>query len=86
MNKNNLAKRIKAERKALGINGKSQQELLRAIREAFDLTNAELAEALGVKPDTLLAYLQAEGARKFRRMPEADKLVLARILEDHKRK
>lgn len=85
MKKNDLAKKIKAARKALGLNGKSQQELLRGVRDAYGLSNQELADALGVSLDTLLAYLQAEETKKFRRMPEADKLVLARILEEHKR-
>jgi hypothetical protein len=35
--------------------------------------------------DTLLAYLAPEGTKKFRQMPEADKLVLARILKERKR-
>ncbi len=80
MKKTELAKRIKAERKALGLNGESQQELLRRVREAFELSNDDLAEALGVKVDTLLAYLAPESAKKHRAMPGEDRLVLSRIM------
>lgn len=81
-----LAKQIRQTRKALGLNGESQQELLRKVREAFELSNDELAAALAVPADTLLAYLAPESAKKFRKMPEADRLVLSRILADRKRK
>lgn len=77
-----LTKLIKKTRKQLGLNGHSQQDLLREIREAYELTNEELAAALAVPLDTLLAYLAPEGAKKFRKMPEADRLVLSRILAD----
>jgi DNA-binding transcriptional regulator YiaG len=68
----------------VGLNGDSQQDLLRKVREAFELSNDELAEALGVPLDTLLAYLVSETAKKHRKMPEADQLVLTRILAEHK--
>lgn len=80
MKKNDLAGLIKKARKELGLNGEPQQELLRRVREAFDLSNEELAEALGVKEPTLRAYLSPESAEKHRRMPEADRLVLTRIM------
>ncbi len=81
-----LAKRIKAERKTLGLNGESQQDLLRRVREAYGLSNDELADALGIKADTLLAYLAPESAKKHRAMPGEDRLVLARILKERKRR
>jgi DNA-binding transcriptional regulator YiaG len=76
-----LAKNIKRARKELGLNGDSQQELLKRVREAFELSNEELAAALGVAEATLLAYLAPESARKHRTMPAADLLVLARVLD-----
>jgi DNA-binding XRE family transcriptional regulator len=79
--KKELARLIRQTRKELGLNGESQQDLLRKVREAFELTNEELAETLGVGADTLMAYLAPETAKKFRQMPQADKLILARILK-----
>jgi DNA-binding XRE family transcriptional regulator len=84
--KKELAKLIRQQRRELGLNGESQQKLLRKVRDAFELTNEELAEALGVPPDTLLAYLAPESARKYRQMAEADRLVLARILGKRKKR
>lgn len=82
--KTDLKKLVRAERKALGLNGKSQQDLLRKLRDRFELTNEQLAEALGYSNATLLAYLAAEGTAMYRRMPEADRLVIARILAKRK--
>src|SRR5262245_58924556 len=47
-----LAREIKRAKKKLGLNGDSQQDLLKRVREAFELTNEELAQALDVSPDT----------------------------------
>ena len=47
MKKGELAD-IKKARKELGLNGESQQDLLRELREAFGLSNDELATELGV--------------------------------------
>lgn len=80
-----LAKRIKQTRKQLGLDGGSQQELLKNVRSAFELTNEELAEALGASRDSLLAYLAPETAKKHRKMPAADLLVLARILSERRK-
>lgn len=79
-----LAKLIQKTRKQMGLNGDSQQELLRKIRETYELSNEELAAALAVPLDTLLAYLAPASAKKYRKMPEADGLVLARILAGRK--
>jgi hypothetical protein len=38
-----------------------------------------------VPADTLLAYLSPDSAKKHRIMPEADRLVLTRILAERKR-
>jgi hypothetical protein len=81
-----LARLIRQARKGIGLNGESQQDLLRRVREAFDMANEELAEGLGIGLDTLLAYLAPETSKKHRKMPEADRLVLTRILEERKRK
>ena len=80
-----LLRQIKQTRKQLGLNGESQQKLLKKVRATFDLTNEELAAALGASLDALLAYLAPQTAKKFRKMPDADRLVLSRIL-DTKRK
>jgi DNA-binding transcriptional regulator YiaG len=80
-----LAKRITRARKQLGLNGQSQQELLKRVRTAFELTNDELAAALGVPMDTLLAYLAPESAKKHRKMAAADLLVLSRILAEQRK-
>jgi len=81
-----LAKKIKRARRELGLNGDEQQELLKRIREAFELSNEELAAALEVPLDTLLAYLAPENAKKHRKMAEADLLVLSRILAGTKKR
>lgn len=47
--------------------------------------NQPISELPRLDLDTLLAYLAPEGTKKFRQMPEADKLVLARILKERKR-
>lgn len=80
-----LAREIMRTRKQLGLNGEAQQELLKDIRAAFDLTNDELASALNVPLVTLLAYLAPESAKKHRKMAAADLLVLSRILQERKR-
>lgn len=86
MKKSELQSDLAKARKSLGLNGKSQQDLLRKVREAYGISNDELAVALGVALPTLLAYLSPEVATKHRRMPEADKLTLARVLADRKSK
>jgi DNA-binding transcriptional regulator YiaG len=80
--KQELAKKIKRARKELGLNGDTQQDLLKRIREAFELSNEELCEALDVPLNTLLAYLAPESNKKHRKMAEADLLVLSRILSE----
>lgn len=81
-----LQKLISKTRKAMGLNGTRQEALLKSIREVFELTNDELAKAIGVELDTVLAYLASESSKKRRTMPEADQLVLAAILADAKRR
>lgn len=80
MAKGDLKKDLAKARKALGLNGQSQQEILRKAREVYGMTNDELAGALEISMPTLLAYLAPSDAAKFRRMAEADKLILARVL------
>lgn len=80
MEKNKLKNKILKARQSLGLNGESQRDLLRKVREAFDVSNDQLAEALGVSLSTLLAYLAPESNAKHRKLPEADKLVLSRVL------
>lgn len=77
-------KLVRQIRKALGLNGESQQDLLRRARDRLGLTNQELAAALEVSDATLLAWLAPKGAGKHRSMPEAAKLVLAAILAKRK--
>lgn len=80
MSKTDLSRMVRKARKDLGLNGASQQELLRRVRKALDLTNDELAEAIGVKPATLLAYLAPDTAAKHRQLPAESRLVLQRLL------
>lgn len=71
----------KQARKDLGLSGgASQQEQLRRVRKALALTNEGLAQALGVKPATLLAYLAPDTAAKHRQLPAESRLVLRRLL------
>jgi DNA-binding XRE family transcriptional regulator len=87
MNKaRDVSKLVRQARRSLGLNGQNQQALLRKVRKALDLTNDELAKALGVKLPTLYAYLAPESAAKHRKMPAGSRLLLERILADAKRK
>jgi DNA-binding XRE family transcriptional regulator len=85
MKKRSDAKKlVRDARRYLGLNGENQQALLRKVRKALDLTNGELAQALGVKPATLMAYLAPETAGKHRVMPGEYKLILQRLLSERK--
>lgn len=89
--KNEAAKLIREARRALNREarqqaGESQQALLRRARKVLDLTNKELAEALGVKPPTVYAYLAPSSASKHRQLPDELRAILSRILADHKAK
>jgi DNA-binding XRE family transcriptional regulator len=75
---------VRKARRSLGLNGNSQQELLRRARQALGLTNDELAQAIGVKPATLMAYLAPETAAKHRKLPADSRLILERILSEKK--
>jgi len=79
-----LEKLIERARRSLGLNGETQQALLRKVRKAFDLSNDELANALGCSLNTLLSYLAPEGNAKYRKMADADRLILARVLTEQR--
>jgi len=81
--KNALAKLVRQARRSLGLNGDSQQDLLRRARDTLELTNEELAEAIGVKLPTLYAYLAPKSAAKHRALPADMRLILEKILRDH---
>jgi DNA-binding XRE family transcriptional regulator len=83
--KKDAGKIIKRARAALGMNGGSQQQLIRKVRAALGATNAELAAALGVKLPTLYAYLAGKNAAKHRPLPDGLRAVLLRILDEKKR-
>lgn len=67
-------------------NAGDQTELLRKARKVLNYSNAELAESLGKKPATLIAWLAPAGAKKRRTMPTGSRLLLERLLADAKRK
>ena len=79
--RNDVSRLVKQARISLGMNGESQQALLRRAREVLNVTNNELGEALGVKLPTLMAYLAPKGAAKHRTMPADLKLIVERIIE-----
>lgn len=81
-----LAKRYRAARRDLGLNGERQQDQLRKLQELFELTREELAEAIGLSLPALSSYLSPDDSPRHRKMPEADRLVIARILKSRGRK
>lgn len=63
---------------------KTQQQELRSARERLKISNAELAERLGVSEPTILSWLAPNSAAKHRVMPRQAKLLLAAILRARK--
>ncbi len=57
-----------------------QSVLLRRSMKRLDQTKRELADALGVSPATVDAWLAPEDAGRHRTMPKTAKLALAAIL------
>lgn len=83
---NDVSRLVKQARKSLGMNGENQQALLRRARKALAVTNAELAQALGLKLPTLMSYLAPKGAAKHRTLPDDLRLVIERTIEQAKKK
>ena len=77
---------VAALRRSLGLEGPKQQNLLRQVRSALGWKNAQIAEALGVSTPTLNAYLAPDTAKRFRPIPEASRMLLQRILAEHRTK
>lgn len=77
---------VAALRRSLGLDGRKQQDLLRRVRSALDWKNAQIAEALGVSAPTLNAYLAPNSAKRFRPLPETSRMLLQRILAEHRAK
>lgn len=86
MKTKDVSKLVRQARKSLGMNGGSQQDLLRRARKTLGVTNEQLAVALGVKISTLLSYLAPKGAAKHRAMPADLRLVVERITQEAKSK
>lgn len=61
-----------------------QAALLRRARQALGWTNERLAQELGKSLPALLAWLAPKGAAKHRTMPASARLLLSRILAEHK--
>lgn len=61
-----------------------QAATLRAARRTLGMTNEQLAEALGKTPWTLLAWLAPARSGKHRTMPSGSRMLLERILAEHK--
>lgn len=66
--------------------GKSQQEQLRAARKALGATTAELAAKLGTSKAAVTAWLAPKDAAKHRTMPATAKMLLERIVKEHRSK
>lgn len=65
---------------------KKQAKVLREARDELELTNAELADLLGVSQYTLLNWMLPEESAGRRAMPKTAELLLERILSDHRGK
>lgn len=61
-----------------------QAQKLRKARDAMDMTNEQLAEALGVSHATLRNWLHPETSKAHRPMPRTAELLLAHVLAAHK--
>lgn len=61
-----------------------QAALLRKARATLKKTNEQLAADLGVSVPTLLAWLAPKTAAKHRTMPRGSRMLLARVLSDHR--
>lgn len=83
-NKRDAEAIVSRARRSLGISTTSQQDLLRKVRKALSLENAELAGVLEVSEPTLRSYLAPDTAKRFRTLPESSRLLLQRILAEHK--
>lgn len=85
MNKaKDVSKLVRQARKSLGLDGKSQQQVIREARNVLKMTTGELAEAIGKSEAALLSWLAPDGNAKARRMPAESRLVLERIIQEHK--
>lgn len=65
---------------------KDQAELLRRARKVLGLTNGELAAQLGKSEATLLSWIAPATAAKRRNMPAGSRMLLKRILKEHRAK
>ena len=63
-----------------------QQDQLRTARKRLNATTAELAAMLGKSEAALLAWLAPESAAKHRTMPAGSRMLLERILAEHRAK
>lgn len=61
-----------------------QAALLRRARKSLGWTNERLAQELGKSFSALTAWLAPKGAAKHRTMPTSSRLLLQRILEEHR--
>lgn len=62
---------------------KDQAALIRTARKRLDITTEELADLLGKSLPTVRSWLVPKGKSR-RNMPESSRLLLARILAEHK--
>lgn len=66
-----------------------QAKKIRDARKVLKMTNPELAEELGVSLPTLRSWLMPKGdpeKTSYRNMPRTAKLLLDRILAEHRKK
>lgn len=63
-----------------------QAKLLRDARDKLEVTNEQLAELLGVEVPTLVSWLLPTSSKAHRPMNKTARLLLARILADHRKR
>lgn len=63
-----------------------QAAMLRAARRTLGCTNAELGARLGKSEAGILAWLAPADAAKRRNMPAGSRMLLERILKEHRTK
>jgi hypothetical protein len=81
-----ISELVSRARRSLKLTGDGQQMLLRRARASLKATNAQLAEALGVKLPTIKGYLAPDSAGKHRPLPDSLRSILEWILNDTKRR
>jgi len=64
----------------------TQQQMLRAARQALNITTEELAVQVGAKLKTLRSWLLPDDSKSHRQMSNSARLLLDRIMAEHRQK